>query len=216
MPIKFEQSSTLKEGPKRLAPFFRRHCPSPMGMYTPWPTELASGSLWSLGGGFFCGFCTSLVSWGGWTRPCDHRGLRPSLDGHQEAQAFPIQPCCCPGHRALVFQVRVFRGLSEPHLSDPLLCGEGLKCLASTAKLRKAAANSGAYGPLGIRVCPVCFRPCEQAWQVSWCFLSHLSVRPARGRPQARDPTRATVLPLPDPEPPGHQARARGLCHPGS
>ena len=43
--IKFEQSSTLKEGTKRLSPFFRLRCPSPIRMYTPWPPELASGSI---------------------------------------------------------------------------------------------------------------------------------------------------------------------------
>ena len=45
MPIKFEQSSALKEGPKRLSPFFRLRCPSSIGMYTPWPPELASGNV---------------------------------------------------------------------------------------------------------------------------------------------------------------------------
>ena len=44
MPIKFEQSSALKEGPERLSPFFRLRYPSPIGMYTPWPPELAYGS----------------------------------------------------------------------------------------------------------------------------------------------------------------------------
>ena len=47
MPIKFEQSSALKEGTKRLSPYVHSPtpCPSPIGMYTPWPLELASGTV---------------------------------------------------------------------------------------------------------------------------------------------------------------------------
>ena len=46
MPIKFEQSRALKEGTKRLSPYVHSPtpCPSPIGMYTPWPPELASSN----------------------------------------------------------------------------------------------------------------------------------------------------------------------------
>ena len=46
MPIKFEQSSALKEGTKRLPLYVHLPTRVPLlsgKMYTPWPPELASG-----------------------------------------------------------------------------------------------------------------------------------------------------------------------------
>ena len=45
MQIKFEQSTALKEGTKRLSPFFCLSCPSLIGMYTSWLLELTSGNI---------------------------------------------------------------------------------------------------------------------------------------------------------------------------